>query len=107
MIPQHVFVGEKEATLITLYWSPSRHFYTCCRIWIRVYIVEVGAGPVKSKRTVKKMCNTVIFLFDFAVLRIRIRIHRIHTFLGLLDPNPDPLVRGMDPDLDPSIIMQK
>jgi hypothetical protein len=41
-----------------------------------------------------------------SVLRIRIRIHR---FLGLLDP--DPLVRGMDPapdpDLDPSIIMQK
>jgi hypothetical protein len=21
-------------------------------------------------------------------------------FLGLLDPNPDPLVRGMDPDLE-------
>jgi hypothetical protein len=44
-----------------------------------------------------------------AVLRIRIRIHRIHVFLGLLDP--DPLVRGMDPDqdpdLDPSNIMQK
>jgi hypothetical protein len=36
-------------------------------------------------------------------------------FLGLLDPEPDPLVRGMDPDpdpaldpdRDPSIIMQK
>jgi hypothetical protein len=46
-------------------------------------------------------------------------------FLGLLDPDPDPLVRGMDPDptldpdpdtdpaldpdpdTDPSIIMQK
>ncbi len=29
--------------------------------------------------------------------------------LGLLDPNPDPLVRGMDPDPDPypSIIKQK
>jgi hypothetical protein len=35
--------------------------------------------------------------------------------LGLLDPDPDPLVRGMDPDPDPaldpdpdpSIIMQK
>ncbi len=48
-----------------------------------------------------------------AVLRIRIRIriliHRIHVFLGL--PDPDPLVRGMDPDPaldpDPSIIMQK
>jgi len=30
---------------------------------------------------------------------------RIHMFLGLLDP--DPRVRGMDPDSDPSIIMQK
>jgi hypothetical protein len=30
-------------------------------------------------------------------IRIRIRIHRIHMFLGLLDPNSDPLVRGMDP----------
>ncbi len=35
----------------------------------------------------------------------RIRIHRIHMFLGL--PDPDPLVRGMNPDPDPSIIMQK
>jgi hypothetical protein len=26
-------------------------------------------------------------------------------FLGL--PDPDPLVRGMDPDPDPSVIMQK
>jgi hypothetical protein len=30
--------------------------------------------------------------------------HRIHMFLGLLDPYPDPLVRGMDSDPDPSII---
>jgi hypothetical protein len=30
----------------------------------------------------------------------RIGIHRIHMFLGLLDP--EPLVRGIDPD--PSII---
>ncbi len=34
-------------------------------------------------------------------IRIRIRIHRIQTFLGLLDPDPDPLVRGMDPEPDP------
>ena len=40
----------------------------------------------------------------------RIRIHGIHIFLGL--PDPDPLVRGMDPDQYPapvpdhSIIMQ-
>ncbi len=31
------------------------------------------------------------------------RIHRIHMFLG----HPDPLIKGMDPDPDPSIIKQK
>ncbi len=31
----------------------------------------------------------------------------IRMFLGLLDPNPDPTVRGMDPDPDPSVIKQK
>jgi hypothetical protein len=36
-----------------------------------------------------------------------IRIHRIHMFLGLLDPNPDPLVRGMDPDPAPAKIVSK
>jgi hypothetical protein len=36
-----------------------------------------------------------------------IRINRIHMFLGLPDPDPDPLVRGMDSYPDPSIIMQK
>jgi hypothetical protein len=36
------------------------------------------------------------------VLRNRIRIPRIHVFLGRLDPDPDPdpLVRVMDPDPD-------
>jgi len=29
------------------------------------------------------------------------RIHRIHVFLGL--PDPDPLVRCMDPDPDPAL----
>ncbi len=63
-------------------------------------------------------CNSVQNFFeDYArtrpslnpVLRIRIRIriwiHQILMFLGLLDPDPDPLVRAMDPD--PSIIKQK
>jgi hypothetical protein len=44
---------------------------------------------------------------------LRIRIHRIHMFLGLQDP--DPLVSGVDPDPPPaphpdpypSIIKQK
>jgi hypothetical protein len=44
------------------------------------------------------------------MLRIRIRILRIRMFLGLLDPYPDPLVRGTDPAQapapDPFIIKQ-
>ena len=40
-------------------------------------------------------------------IRIRIRIHRIHMFLVLLDPDPESLVRGMDADPDPSNIKQK
>jgi hypothetical protein len=32
---------------------------------------------------------------------------RIRLFLGLLDPDPDPWVRGKAPDPDPSIIKQK
>ncbi len=36
---------------------------------------------------------------------LRIWICRIHTFSGFLDP--DPLVRGMDPDSDPSITSEK
>ncbi len=39
----------------------------------------------------------------WAVFQIRIRIHPIHMFLGL--PDPDPLIRSMDPDPDPSIIL--
>ncbi len=35
------------------------------------------------------------------VFRIRIRIHQIHVFLG--PPDPDLLVRGMDPDPDPAL----
>jgi hypothetical protein len=33
---------------------------------------------------------------------LRIRILRIRVFFGLLDPDPDPYVRGMDPDPDSS-----
>ncbi len=51
-------------------------------------------------------CESEHYPNSNAVLRIR-----IHMFFGL--PYPDPLVRGMDPDPaldpdpDPSIIMQK
>ncbi len=44
-------------------------------------------------------------MFDDEILKAVLRIDRIHMFFGLLDPGPDPLVRGMDPD--PSIIKKK
>ena len=34
-------------------------------------------------------------MYITAVLWIRIQIPRIHVFLGLLDPDPDPLVIGI------------
>jgi hypothetical protein len=40
-----------------------------------------------------------------AVLGIRIR--RIRMFLGLQDPDPDPLVRGPDPVSDPSLFSSR
>ncbi len=49
--------------------------------------------------------HTFLLLFCTLEAVLRIWIHRIHVFLGLLDP--DPLVRAMDPDPDPSVIMQK
>ncbi len=42
--------------------------------------------------------------WTFLAAVFRIRIQRIHMFLDL--PDPDPLVRGVDPDPDPSIIKQ-
>jgi hypothetical protein len=52
-----------------------------------------------------RYCFVLKYANMSAVLRIRIRIHRIPMFLGLQDP--DLLVRDMDPDPDPSIILQK
>jgi hypothetical protein len=44
-----------------------------------------------------------LLIFQLYVPVLRIRIHLIHMFLGL--PDPDLLIRCMDPD--PSIFMQK
>ncbi len=55
--------------------------------------------------------HPVYYLKPVFWILIRIQIHRIHMFLGLPDRDPDPLVRGIDPDQnpapDPSIIKQK
>jgi hypothetical protein len=65
-------------------------------------ILEMKTCSLCHKEIVARRLNEHV---KQAVLGIRNRIRRISMFLGLLDPNPDPLIRGMDPD--PSIIMQK
>ncbi len=84
---------------------------------IRDQLSHAGCGKIRIKLRIPntgKYCywyrySTVVCL-GFRI-RGRIQIHRIHMFLGLLDPDPDPQVRGMDPDPDPdpdpSIIIQK
>jgi hypothetical protein len=65
-----------------------------------------GSG-IRKKLIPDTVAKSYRIPYSEPVLRIRIRIpiriHQTHMFLGL--PDPDPLVRGMDPD--PSIIMQK
>jgi hypothetical protein len=45
----------------------------------------------------------ILLVIQKPVMQIRFR--RIQMFLGLLDPDPDPLVRGTDSD--PSIVEKK
>ncbi len=53
----------------------------------------IGSGSRRTKITLKPVLR----------IRTRIRIHRMQVFLGLQDPDTDPLVRGMDPDPDPAL----
>jgi magnesium-transporting ATPase (P-type) len=68
---------------------------------------ETNLKPMSAARLTKhcRVSHTGRKLLLRAVLRIRIRIHWIHMLSGF--PDPDPLVSGMDPDPDPSIIVQK
>ncbi len=95
---------------------PSRIRTAPSRILIKEFKYN---NPIKRFVSSRKYDPCIIrYLFACEVpvlrIRIRIRIHRINVFWGLLNPDPsvrgmdpDPLVRGMDPDLDPSITKQK
>ncbi len=114
-------LGFKPEQIVVMGWSIGGYAAT----WLAMNYPDIK-GLVRSCNTVFSfnrsfLLSFVLFLFFLilyfilqykysinlpkAVLRIRIRIHRIHMFLGLLDPDLDPFVRGMDPD--PSIIKQK
>ncbi len=71
-----------------MYWGPVVLAVNCIkRISTEAFIWELGT-ELKEK-------NQCFESGSVGSLRIRIRV-----FLGL----PDPLVKGTDPDLDPSII---
>ncbi len=79
---------------------------------IEVFLIETMLMPVRIRLflmgirigiefIIHKMLHTVLWI------RIWIWIHRLHMFLCLLDPDPEPLVRDIDPDPAPSLIIQK
>ncbi len=53
------------------------------------------------------MSKSLLVILDWRYCSKKKLVFRIHMFLGL--PDPDPLVRGKDPDpgTDPSVIKQK
>ena len=79
---------QKRLHEVPVFRSENSHSDKLKKLFLQYYINKNKFSSRKSK-------------YSQAVLRIR--MHRIHMFLGLQDP--DPLVRGMDSD--PSIIMQK
>jgi hypothetical protein len=67
------------------------HAYTppCRPVSDNIIHNERDLRIVTLLQTVPKQLHHFIPMF-------RIQIHRIHMFLGLPDPDPDPLFRGMD-----------
>ncbi len=79
------------------------------RKWNEIYVISnldyFKHGGPKWQYSSKEDVHFYILILAVLRIRIRIRIRRIRMFLGLLDPDPGPLVRGMDPDI--SITKQK
>jgi hypothetical protein len=110
---QQQFLGGPEAVSITDPVERHRCVARARNLGARLLgkLASYIMRPMPGIQYTQEMESPLDMLLSKAVFRIRIRIHRIHVFFGL--PDPDPLVRGMDPDpaLEPypdlSIIMQK
>ncbi len=108
----HAFTSELGHVACIL--SSEMIHIACIYIWVEpcacIYDWVLHAFTSELRHVVRIFYNLRWSIsYEFTSELIRIRIHRIHVFFGL--PDPDPLVRGMDtaldPDPDPSIIMQK
>jgi hypothetical protein len=62
--------------------------------------LETHGTRFTVERIIVLMFIVLVFFLSFSMLEIRIWI-RICMFLGV--PDPDPLVRGLDPDPDSSV----
>ncbi len=72
--------------------------------WLRFQL----GFPLKPRAIIKSDKEQVTkFMSSRYQAVLRIRILRIRMFSGLQDPDPNPLVKGIDPDPDPSITKQK
>ncbi len=71
----------------------------------RAFALGGGIFPPRTPTLGMSSLFCKIFFEFHSVLRIRIR--RVHMFLSLSDLHPDPLVKDMNPDPDPSIMKQK
>ncbi len=124
--PQCITTTLLPWTRVGITCVPLRHLirvqaYTFSCKWTRSFSSSrtVGAAKIIQRRL---FCCVLAADYYFELIpshlymvepmsRIGIWI-RIHIFLGLLDLDPDPLIRGMDPDPgpglapDPSIIKQ-
>jgi TATA-binding protein-associated factor len=108
---QQQFLGGPEAVSITDPVERHRCVARARNLGARLLgkLASFIMRPMPGIQYTQEMESPLDMLLSKALFRIR--IHRIHVFFGL--PDPDPLVRGMDPDpaLDPdpdlSIIMQK
>jgi hypothetical protein len=78
---------------------------------LRLFKLSFKDSRALSCKVKRILCMFSIYepVFRIRDILVRIRIQRIHLFFDL--PDPDPQVRGIDPDPaldpDPSIIMQK
>ncbi len=109
-LPDHI---KSASCLVGYRWYSIFHIFSVLSWYMQCdpIIKDVPCLFILKKSTGYQSLTRSIFMNNvdiFPLLSVRIiqsaavlRIRRIRMFLGLLDPDPDPLVRGMDPD--PSI----
>jgi hypothetical protein len=120
-IPSHPWLRLQSAThsQVGLQMLCSGYLYPPCKEWFNFHLCSSSNLSI----SIYELCYQYQFMNyapqanlcadDITLSPYMFNaVFRIHVFLGLPEPDPDPLVRGMDPDPvpaldpDPSIIKQ-